>query len=136
MVDEYRLKEFDIGETIEWIKASEMSSQVIMFTLLQDFHQCGIHLDAGSRQQVVQLTDRILRTGQQFAAGCHEPRVVGAHVLPARIRTHFPTDGDRVVISGKWPFLSFGPEKSGFFTSGLHDQNPPSTSKETNISFS
>ncbi len=68
---------------------------------LQDFHQCGIHLDEASRHQVVRLTDRILRTGQQFAAGCHAPRVVSANVLPTQIRSHFPADGDRVVISGK-----------------------------------
>ena len=70
---------------------------------LQDFHQCGIHLDEASRQQVVGLTDRILRTGQQFAAGCHAPRVVNASVLPSQIRGHFQTDGDRVIVSGKLP---------------------------------
>ena len=37
---------------------------------LQDFHQCGIHLGEDDRQKVVELTEKILRTGQIFAANC------------------------------------------------------------------
>ena len=33
---------------------------------LQDFHQCGIHLGETQRQEVVNITDRILRTGRRF----------------------------------------------------------------------
>ena len=37
---------------------------------LQDFHQCGIHLGETQRQEVVNITDRILRTGQTFSSNC------------------------------------------------------------------
>ena len=37
---------------------------------LQDFQQCGIHLGEAEREQVVHLTDKILRTGQIFSANC------------------------------------------------------------------
>merc|ERR1712142_1273765 len=56
---------------------------------LQDFQQCGIHLDDRYRAQVVDLNDRILRLGQQFAAGCHQPRIVRSEVLPPQVRNLF-----------------------------------------------
>ena len=37
---------------------------------LQDFHQCGIHLGEKDREEVVNITDRILRTGQTFSSNC------------------------------------------------------------------
>ena len=42
----------------------------VALLFLQDFHQCGIHLGEAERRQVVHLTDKILRTGQSFAANC------------------------------------------------------------------
>jgi len=69
---------------------------------LQDFQQCGIHLDDKERDQVVNLNDRILRLGQQFAGGCHQPRVVRADQLPGQIRGQFFEERDgSVIVSGQ-----------------------------------
>eukprot|EP00092_Neocalanus_flemingeri_P039565 GFUD01043081.1.p1 GENE.GFUD01043081.1~~GFUD01043081.1.p1 ORF type:complete len:706 (-),score=245.82 GFUD01043081.1:139-2256(-) len=69
---------------------------------LQDFQQCGIHLGDKEREQVVELNDRILRLGQQFSAGCHQPRVVRAEVLPAQIRNMFYVENNgNIVVSGQ-----------------------------------
>jgi len=72
----------------------------VALLFLQDFHQCGIHLGEAERRQVVHLTDKILRTGQSFAANCQIPRAVNSDVLPKQIRGFFPTDGDNVVVAG------------------------------------
>lgn len=67
---------------------------------LLDFQQCGIHLDDEPRQTVVQLNDRILQIGQQFAANTHKPRVVKKATLPPNIRHYFNQDGDNVILNG------------------------------------
>merc|ERR1719228_2471552 len=69
---------------------------------LQDFQQCGIHLEDNEREDVVQLNDRILRLGQQFSAGCHQPKVVRADVLPAQIRNMFHVENNgNIIVSGQ-----------------------------------
>jgi len=69
---------------------------------LQDFQQCGIHLDDKEREEVVALNDRILRLGQQFSAGCHQPRVVRGDVLPPQIRDMFYVEKNgNIVVSGQ-----------------------------------
>jgi len=69
---------------------------------LQDFQQCGIHLDDRDRAQVVDLNDRILRLGQQFAAGCHQPRIVRSEVLPPQVRNLFYVEKNgNIIVSGQ-----------------------------------
>jgi len=69
---------------------------------LQDFQQCGIHLEDKEREEVVQLNDRILRLGQQFSAGCHQPKVVRADVLPTQIRNMFHVENNgNIIVSGQ-----------------------------------
>lgn len=67
---------------------------------LQDFLQCGIHLEERSRHRVVELNDRILQLGQQFAAGTHKSKSVKKSVLPPQIRHQFNIDGDNIILSG------------------------------------
>merc|ERR1712142_1068546 len=69
---------------------------------LQDFQQCGIHLGDRDREEVVELNDRILRLGQQFSAGCHQPRVVRSEVLPAQVRNMFHVENNgNIIVSGQ-----------------------------------
>ena len=65
-----------------------------------DFYQCGIHLPDAERERVVHLNDLILQYGQQFAAGCHQARVVNKVNLPSHIRHHFNIDGDNIILNG------------------------------------
>jgi len=67
---------------------------------LQDFHKSGIHLGDRKRREVVELTDRILRTGQKFASNCQIPRAVRSTVLPEEVRGHFHNDGENLIVSG------------------------------------
>jgi len=67
---------------------------------LQDFHQCGIHLGEQERQQVVGLTDQILRAGQTFSANCQVPRAVNGSVLPKQLHGQFQKDGDNIIVAG------------------------------------
>jgi len=78
---------------------TEVDKHVARLFLL-DFRLCGIHLDDADRESVVRLNDRILRAGQEFAAGCQQPRAVKASLLPESIRSHFHTEGGSVVVSG------------------------------------
>ena len=79
----------------------------IYLVVVSDFQQCGIHLEETSRQKVVELNDRILQIGQHFAAGTHKSRTVKKSSLPRQIRHHFNTDGENVVLSGKYNFAIF-----------------------------
>jgi hypothetical protein len=56
-------------------------------------------LEAHSRQQVVELNDRILQEGQQFAAGTHKSRTNKKLSLPRQIRHHFNVHGDNITLS-------------------------------------
>jgi len=69
---------------------------------LQDFQQCGIHLGDSDRKKVVELTDRILRLGQEFGSGCHIPRKVKWEQLPLQVRNSFYRERDgSVILSGQ-----------------------------------
>jgi len=69
---------------------------------LQDFQQCGIHLKDHEREKVVELNDRILRLGQHFANGCHQPRIVKSEMLPAQLRHLFHVEKNgNIIVTGQ-----------------------------------
>lgn len=67
---------------------------------LHDFQQSGIHCEDADRQTIVELTDRILHSGQTFMANTMQTRRFPKNLLPGQIGAQFPTSGNEVLVSG------------------------------------
>ncbi|RZF48341.1 hypothetical protein LSTR_LSTR010304 [Laodelphax striatellus] len=67
---------------------------------LEDFEQCGIHLEEEKRKLVVALNDCILQKGQEFMAAAVQPRVAPSEIIPKNIQHFFYVEGDKTIISG------------------------------------
>ena len=82
--------------------ASELDeeSKHVAESLVFDFEQSGIHLDASKRSKFVTLQDNILRLGSQFVAGASEPTYFPKTVWPSHVRHGFQSDNEYTQIDG------------------------------------
>ncbi|XP_067948182.1 mitochondrial intermediate peptidase-like [Watersipora subatra] len=56
---------------------------------LNDFEQCGIHLDASKRKMFVELTEQIMALESAFMQATHQPSVVNVSLLPTHLHHVF-----------------------------------------------
>ena len=75
-------------------------SKHVAESLVFDFEQSGIHLDASKRREFVRLQDSILRLGSEFVAGCSAPTYFPKKFWPSDVRHGFHLNDDYIQIDG------------------------------------
>ena len=82
--------------------ASELDeeSRHVAESLVFDFEQSGIHLDASKRSKFVKLQDSILRLGSEFVAGTSAPTYFPKTFWPSHIKHGFQSDNEYIQIDG------------------------------------
>jgi intermediate peptidase len=91
-----------LTSSLQSASASELDeeSRHVAESLVFDFEQSGIHLDASKRGKFVKLQDSILRLGSQFVAGTSAPTHFPKKFWPSNVRHGFQSDDEYIQIDG------------------------------------
>jgi intermediate peptidase len=91
-----------LTSSLQSASASDLNeeSRHVAESLVFDFEQSGIHLDASKRREFVRLQDSILRLGSEFVAGCSAPTYFPKKLWPSDVKHGFQSNDEYIQIDG------------------------------------
>ena len=91
-----------LTSSLQSASASELDeeSRHVAESLVFDFEQSGIHLDACKRSKFVKLQDSILRLGSEFVAGASAPTYFPKKFWPKNVKHGFQMNDEYIQIDG------------------------------------